>query len=204
MFFSIRQWLKRLRLRWRTPPITRVNARLQLAFDRLEDRIVPAQTSFPIGSYLIDMGQATQTVGNALKPYGLVYDLVTNYKVPVNWAINPAKTTFRLDPGDPVPVDFTATITTSPTPKSYAGGSFIIDVGFLTPAVIADINTWKAQGVVVDTLAASLTTDIFGQITSFPRAVLDSANGNIAVPYYTNAGIPASSYTIGNPTNLNQ
>jgi hypothetical protein len=68
--------------------------------------------------------------------------------------------------------------------------------------VIADINSWKAQDVVVDTLAATLTTNIYGQITSFPRAVLDSANGNLAVPYYTNAGVPASSYIIGNPTNL--
>src|SRR5205807_2086833 len=46
------------------------------------------------------------------------------------------------------------------------------------------------------------TTNIYGQITSFPRAVLDSANGNIAVPYYTHAGVPAASYVIGNPTNL--
>src|SRR5262249_51965818 len=125
-----------------------------------------------------------------------------NLKVPVNWAINPAKTTFHLDPLDPTPVDFTATTTTGT--KSYSGGSFIIDAAFLTPAGLADINTWKAHGVVVDTLAAPPTTDIYGQVTSFPRAVLDSANGNIAVPYYTNAGVPASSYQIGNPTDLNQ
>ena len=127
----------------------------------------PVQMTFTSGAYIIDMGQPTQTVGNALKPYGLVYDLVTNFKVPVNWAINPDKTTFRLDPADPIPVDFTAT-TTAGT-KSYSGGSFIIDSPFLTPAVIADINSWKAQGVVVDTLAAPLTTDIYGQITSFPK-----------------------------------
>ena len=148
------------------------------------------------------MGQPTQTVGNALKPYGLVYDMVTNLKVPVNWAINPAKTTFRLDAGDAIPVDFTATITTGT--KSYSGGSFIIDSAFLTPAVVAAINNWKAQGVVVDTLAAPLTTEIFGQVTSFPRAVLDAQNGKLAVPYYTNAGVPASSYQIGNPTDLDQ
>ena len=120
------------------------------------------------------MGQSTQTVGNALKPYGLVYDMVTNFKVPVNWAINPAKTTFRLDSGDPIPVDFTATITTGT--KAYSGGSFIIDAGFLTPAVMADLNNWKAQGVVIDKLAAPLTTDIYGQVTSFPHAVLDLQN----------------------------
>jgi uncharacterized repeat protein (TIGR01451 family) len=184
------------------PKETRPRRGLWLRIDTLESRIAPVSglISFAPGANIIDMGQPTQTVGNALKPYGLVYDLVTNFKVPVDWAINPAKTTYRLNPGDPIPVDFTATITTGT--KNYSGGSFIIDPGFLTPAVIADINSWKAQGVVVDTLAAPLTTDIYGQITSFPRAVLDSANGNLAVPYYTNAGVPASSYVVGNPTNL--
>jgi hypothetical protein len=116
---------------------------------------VLAQQAFQPGSLIVDMGQSTQTVGNALKPYGLVYDMVTNFKVPVNWAINPAKTTFRLDAGNPIPVDFTATIVSGAgtVSKQYAGGSFIIDVGFLTPPVVAAINTWKAQGVVVDTLA---------------------------------------------------
>ncbi|HEY1377940.1 MAG TPA: DUF11 domain-containing protein, partial [Gemmataceae bacterium] len=149
------------------------------------------------------MGQPTQTVGNALKPYGLVYDLTTNFKVPVDWAINPNKT-FVGSPTSPpaTPADFTATTTTGT--KTYSGGPFVIEAGFLTPAVIADINVWKAQGVVVDTLAAPVTTDIYGQITSFPRAVLDAANGKLAVPYYTNAGVPASSYTIGNPTNLTE
>src|SRR5262245_18869291 len=173
---------------------------LRLCVEALERRETPVATSFTPGAYLIDMGQSTQTIGNALKPYGLVYDMVTNFKVPVNWAINPAKTTFRLDAGNPIPVDFTATITTGT--KNYAGGSFIIDSAFLTPAVIAEINTWKAQGVVVDTLAAPLTTEIFGQITSFPRAVLDAQNGKLAVPYDANAGVPASSYQIGNPTDL--
>jgi hypothetical protein len=39
---------------------------------------------------VIDMGQP-QTVGNALKPYGLLYDLVTNQRIPVSWAIQPNK-----------------------------------------------------------------------------------------------------------------
>jgi uncharacterized repeat protein (TIGR01451 family) len=175
---------------------------VRLLLEALEPRVNPVTglTSFAPGAFVIDMGQPTQTVGNALKPYGLVYDMVTNFKVPVNWAINPAKTTFHLDPGDPTPVDFTATITTGT--KNYSGGSFIIDAAFLTPAVIADINTWKARGVVVDQLAAPLTTEIYGQITSFPRAVLDAQNGALVVPFYVNAGVPASSYQIGNPTDL--
>src|SRR5262245_48770340 len=129
---------------------------LRLCVEALERRETPVATSFTPGAYLIDMGQSTQTIGNALKPYGLVYDMVTNFKVPVNWAINPAKTTFRLDAGNAIPVDFTATTTTGT--KNYSGGSFIIDSAFLTPQVIADITTWKAPGGVVETMAAPLTT----------------------------------------------
>jgi uncharacterized repeat protein (TIGR01451 family) len=207
MFFHFLTWLrgkKSGRRRRKAGPtrttVRRAGSSLRRVLEALESRVTPTLSTFASGSYIIDMGQATQTIGNALKPYGLVYDLVTNYKVPVNWAINPSKTTFRLDTGNPVPVDFTATITTGT--KSYSGGSFIIDSSFLTPSVIADINSWKSKGVVVDQLAASLTTDIYGAVTSFPRAVLDAANGTIAVPYYTNAGIPSSSYILGNPTNL--
>lgn len=36
-------------------------------------------------------GVTPQTVGNGLKPYGLVYDLVKNFKVPVKWVINTTK-----------------------------------------------------------------------------------------------------------------
>src|SRR5688572_29173454 len=81
-------------------------------FEALEPRYAPAAMTFLPGAIIVDMSQPVQTFGNALKPYGLVYDLVTNYKVPVNWAIDPAKTTFRLDAGDAIPIDFTATIVT--------------------------------------------------------------------------------------------
>jgi uncharacterized repeat protein (TIGR01451 family) len=156
--------------------------------------------TFETGSYVIDMGQPTQTVGNALKPYGLVFSLVNDFRVPVAWAINPAKTTYRLNPGDPIPVDFTATITTGT--KSYGGGSFLVRGSLVTPAVLAVIEAWRAQGVVVDQLAAPLTTNVSGVITSFPRIVLDAENGPLAVPYFENAGIPASPYRFGNPTDL--
>src|SRR5262249_57996228 len=124
-------------------------------FECREPRVTPVMTSFATGSYVIDMGQATQSVGNALKPYGLVYDMVTNFKVPVNWAINPAKTTFRLDAGDAIPVDFTATITTGT--KSYSGGSLIIHSAFLTPAVLPHNHTLETPRRGVRTLAASST-----------------------------------------------
>ena len=106
-------------------------------FERLEARVAPASgmMTFAPGAYIVDMGQTTQTVGNALKPYGLVYDMVTNFKVPVDWAINPAKTTYAFN-NAAASVDFAATIVTGPNTtgtKSYSGGSFIIDPAFLTP-----------------------------------------------------------------------
>src|SRR6187397_2218101 len=122
MFFHFKSWLRRMkrRLAGKDPGSTfrhkdvRRHRAWRLDLEALEPRVTPALASFTAGADVIDMGQATQTVANSLKPYGLVYDLVTNFKVPVNWAINPAKTTFRLDSGDLTPVDFTATTTTGP------------------------------------------------------------------------------------------
>ena len=51
------------------------------------DDEVTVLTTIPIGSYIIDMGQATQTKPNGLKPFGLIYDLVINSQVPISWAI---------------------------------------------------------------------------------------------------------------------
>ena len=75
-------------------------------------------TTFPIGVYIIDMGQTTQTYNNGLKPYGLVYALI-NAGIPVNWAINPAKAKDGTD--------FIAS-SAGNLNKAYKGGSFIVDV----------------------------------------------------------------------------
>jgi len=109
----------------RYAPSAERNTRVRPEVHALEQRLVMTAATFGPGSLIIDMGQSTQTVGNALKPYGLVYDLVTNFRVPVEWAIDPNKSTFRLDAGNPIPYDFTATTTNGV--KSYAGGSFIVD-----------------------------------------------------------------------------
>jgi uncharacterized repeat protein (TIGR01451 family) len=166
--------------------------------------------TFPANSYVIDMGQATQTIGNALKPYGLLYDLVTNQRIPVAWAIDSAKDDFRFATTGPVDlVDFAATADHDNNPatpsvsKDYIGGPFVINGDFVTPAVLTAINTWRAQGVVVDKITAPFTAEIYDDVTSFPRAVLDLQNGSIVTGYYANAGVPATSYVLGNPTNLN-
>ena len=40
-------------------------------------------TNFSAGAFFVNMGLVPQTIGNGLKPYGMVYDLVLNYDVPV-------------------------------------------------------------------------------------------------------------------------
>src|SRR4051812_47828598 len=52
------------------------------------------------GAYVVLLNGSPQTQGNALKPYGLVYDLVSNAKVPVLWA-------YRTDKTANTDVDFT-------------------------------------------------------------------------------------------------
>lgn len=130
------------------------------------------------GAYIIDMGQATQTIGNGLKPYGLIYELIVKKAIPVKWAINPNKARDGID--------FTA------NGKSYKGSAFIIPAEFAAEAA-ASITAWKAQGVVVDgPTTAAFTAPIYETVTKFPNAVLDFQNGAITQAYYTNAGIPAS------------
>src|SRR5262245_50052425 len=174
---------------------------LRLVLESLESRALPVTglTTFAPGAYVIDMGQATQTVANSLKPYGMVYDLVQNKHIPVDWAINPNKPVFGAD--------FSA------GSKSYSGGSFIIEAPFAVAAA-STITKWQAQGVVVTKINTSFVAPIYNTITSFPRTVLDRANGKIAQAYYNLAGIPQfpsaiqdptkAAYTFGTPLDRNQ
>jgi uncharacterized repeat protein (TIGR01451 family) len=156
-----------------------------------------ASETVSAGAYIVDMGQATQTVANGLKPYGLVYELVVKKAIPVKWAIDPNKTREG--------VDFTA------NGKAYKGGSFIISAEYAADAA-STITAWQAQGVVVDgPLASGFTAPIYATITNFPNLVLDSQTGSIAGIYMTNAGIPASTtgafgsfntYRFGYPSTL--
>jgi uncharacterized repeat protein (TIGR01451 family) len=137
-----------------------------------------ASENIGAGAYIVDLGQATQTVANGLKPYGLIYELLIKKAIPVKWAINPAKGRDGID--------FTAGA------KSYKGGAFIIAPEYAAEAA-STIATWTAQGVVVDgPLTAAFTAPIYDTLTGLPNAVLDTAKGSIAQAYYTNAGIPAA------------
>ena len=86
------------------------------------------------GSFIINMGIVPQTIGNGLKPYGLIYDLMKNHKVPVKWVINSSK-------GKDV-IDFTH------NGVNYRGGTFIIPFEYRTPTVNAVIASWQLQGVI--------------------------------------------------------
>jgi hypothetical protein len=112
------------------------------------------------------MGQPTQTIANSLTPYGMVYDLVQNQHIPIDWARNPNNPVFGAD--------FTA------GGKSYLGGSFIIEAAFAAAAQ-STIANWPAQGVVVNQITTAFVAPIDNTITSLPRTALDQANGAIAV-----------------------
>src|SRR5437899_708370 len=80
--------------------------------------------TFSSGSFIINMGATNpNTVANGLKPYGMIYDLVRNYNVPVKCIINPAK----VKDG----VDFTY------NGIQYKGGTFIIQSEYRNAAVNA-------------------------------------------------------------------
>ncbi|MEO6189253.1 MAG: hypothetical protein ABIO44_01735, partial [Saprospiraceae bacterium] len=84
----------------------------------------------PSGSYVINMGILPQTVNNGLRPYGMVYDLVKNYMVPVKWVINSSKVKDGID--------------FSHNGIDYKGGPFIIPAPYRTAAVNARITYWTS------------------------------------------------------------
>lgn len=141
------------------------------------------------GSYIINMGVVPQTFGNGLKPYGMVYDLVRNYNVPVKWIINPSKSKDGTD----FTYDGTA----------YKGGPFIIEAEYRSTAVDARIAYWETQGVVGTTTTDDIVVPVFETITGFANLIVDENNENLVIPYFTNAGIPSSIYTVGLPSDLN-
>ncbi|MDO8367672.1 MAG: hypothetical protein Q7T20_12805 [Saprospiraceae bacterium] len=83
------------------------------------------------GSFVVNLGILPQTVGNGLKPYGMVYDLVRNHNVPIKWVINPGKAKDGID-------------------FSHNGvickrGTIIIPAEYRTTAVNARITHWQGQ-----------------------------------------------------------
>ena len=140
------------------------------------------------GSFIVNMGVVPQTIGNGLKPYGMIYDLTKNYNVPVKWVINTAKAKDG--------VDFTH------AGVDYKGGTFIIPAEFRTATVNTRITFWQGQGVVGGTTTSPVTVPVYATIGAALRWTLDQDNGDIAKDFFTNAGIPATAYDMALPSAL--
>jgi hypothetical protein len=130
------------------------------------------------------MGVVPQTVGNGLKPYGMIYDLILNNKIPIQWIIESGK----VKDG----IDFTY------NGVDYKGGPFIVPAEYITAAVNTRIAYWKTQGVigVMTTSPIEVPVAMTLNVASVPRWTMDFLNGKVATAYFTNAGIPASAYSL--------
>jgi hypothetical protein len=145
--------------------------------------------SIKAGSYIINMGVVPQTRSNALRPYGIVFELIKNRIVPVKWVINPSK---AKDGND---FHHNGTF--------YKGSAFIIPKEFITPVIQTLITTWNGLGVVGAYSAYDTILPVYATLTSWPRAVLDEDKGDIVEGYFDDALIPASAYSFGLPSSLN-
>lgn len=143
---------------------------------------VSAQVTVQTGSFIINMGVTPQTIGNGLKPYGMLYDLVKFYGVTAIWSID----TTKVKDG----IDF------SHNGVDYKSGAFIVPAEYRTPTVNARIAFWQSQGVVGNTTVSPITVPVFKSfnIRNVPRWTMDKQNGKLALPYFTNAGIPSDAY----------
>lgn len=146
--------------------------------------------TFKSGSYIINMGITPQTKANGLKPYGLVYDMIVNYKVPVIWSINPAK----IKDG----TDFTYNAV------NYKGGPFIIPSEYITSAVKTRIASWVTLGVQGVYAIADFSAPVYDTLSATPKVMIDMGSGKnqIIEDYYVNAGIPSTAYTLAVPSDL--
>jgi hypothetical protein len=144
----------------------------------------------PAGSFIINMGITPQTFANGLKPYGMIYDLMMNYNVPVIWSINPSK---AKDGNDFVYNNI-----------DYKGGPFIISAPYISADVASRITYWQGQGVQGLYTTSQTVIPVYDTLTTFPLLIIDSLSGNqgIIMTYFSNASIPSSAYSIGKPASL--
>jgi gliding motility-associated-like protein len=154
----------------------------------LQSQSFGQSTTFKSGSAIIDMGSATPTVKNSLKPYGLIYALLKNNHVPVSWVVNAAKAKDGID--------FTY------NGKAYKGGTFVVSAEYISSEVSTVLTNWINQGVLIDYTNSDLTVTVTQRINFVPKWAMDKQNGSIAVGFLTAAGIPSSAYVFKTPAQL--
>lgn len=139
-----------------------------------------AQTStiIPSGSFIINTGVVPQTINNGLKPYGLVYALLSTL-CPVDWVINTAKAKDGAD--------FTYNGT------NYSGGTFVVEAQYRTSAVNNLIATWtdpaglyKEVGV---TTTSPVTVPVYLTFYTAPRWTMDLKNGSVTTTFFPYASL---------------
>src|SRR5258706_964131 len=105
------------------------------------------------GSFIINMGITPQTYANGLKPYGMLYDLIYNYNVPVKWVINSSKVKDVAD--------FTY------NGIDYKGGTFIIRADDITSSVTTRITFLLGQGAHTVNNAHSLYVTVYVTVHTY-------------------------------------
>lgn len=134
------------------------------------------EITFPAGSYIVDMGD-TFSDDAQLKPYGLIYDLVLNAKVPVYWVINGSKTS-------------QTGVNLTYNGRNYISGPFVISGDDVDYNVRSMLFKWRGYGVRIDgPTDTAVTVADSRKISSVPRVVLDKQNGDIAKKYLVKSGI---------------
>ena len=146
--------------------------------------------TIPAGSWIIDMGVNPQTQNNALKPYGLVYELLSN-QIPVIWSIKPGKGRGEAD-------------FVGPTGK-MKGGPFIISSEFAAKAAPI-INQPKWAGIVKTQLDwARGNIPVYATLRAQPRWSINGKSDKKALDYFEWADIPDTAYEDDiDPANLNE
>lgn len=139
-----------------------------------------ADEVIPTGSFIVNLSTVPQTINNGLKPYGLVYDMLQNLRVPVKWIIKPAKGKDDID-----------FIYNS---VNYRGGSFVILAQYRTTQVDAAITSWSAAGVIGVTTTSPLTANVYATLSYAPKWTIDKAYGSLVTGFFVNAGIPSSAH----------
>lgn len=162
------------------PILAKVWAGAFMLFGAMCQSYAQTNETLSAGAFVINMGVVPQTAGNGLRPYGMVYDLLKNYQVPIKWVINQSKAKDGAD--------FTHNGVT------YRGGTFIVPKEYRNSTVNARISHWQGQGVQGATTVAPITVPVYTTLLFAPKWALDKQNGRIAVNFFTNAAIPAAAY----------
>ena len=134
------------------------------------NKAIAGTETLPTGSFIINMGITPQTYNNGLKPYGMLFDLLVNYSVPVKWVIEPTKTKDGTD------FSFNAI--------NYKGGPFIIPAEYINTTISNRITYWQSQGVQGVYTTSSISVPVYTTLTAFSKSIIDNEGGRDGIMFY--------------------